>query len=179
MYGSGVMFERALQLANDLGVNDVVNFRGNVPNEFILSAMKEHDIFLFTSDRNEGWGAVANEAMSSGCVLVASQAIGSIPFLVKDGDTGVIFKSSCVNKGFGRFGNTIDNKSLDSLCEKAEWLMKHPIECKKIAINGYKAIKDIWSPSNATHNLLQLIDDLQNDRDISIKEGPCSKDFPR
>ncbi len=175
MYGSGVMFERALQLANELRVNDVVNFCGNVPNELILSAMKEHDIFLFTSDRNEGWGAVANEAMSNGCVLVASQAIGSVPFLVKDGDTGVTFRSSCVNKGFGRFGNTIDNKALDSLCEKVEWLIQHPIECKQIAINGYKAIKDIWSPSNAAHNLMQLINDLQQRRDTSIKEGPCSK----
>ena len=30
-------------------------------------------------------------------------------------------------------------------------------------------------PRRAVQNLLQLIDDLQNGRDTSIKEGPCSK----
>lgn len=174
MYGSGVIFERALHLVNELGVDDVVNFCGNVPNEQILLAMRQHDIFLFTSDRNEGWGAVANEAMSNGCVLVASQAIGSVPFLVKDGITGITFKSSCVNKGFGCFGNTVDNDALNSMCEKVEWLLEHPAERRQIALNGYRTIKNIWSPTNAAHNLMQLIADLQQGRDSSIKEGPCS-----
>ena len=30
--------------------------------------------------------------MSNGCVLVASHAIGSVPFLIKDRITGMIFK---------------------------------------------------------------------------------------
>ena len=34
--------------------------------------MEKADIFLFTSDRREGWGAVANEAMNSACALVVS-----------------------------------------------------------------------------------------------------------
>ena len=33
--------------------------------------MEQADIYLFTSDRNEGWGAVANEAMNSACAMVA------------------------------------------------------------------------------------------------------------
>ena len=40
-------FQKALQLTNDLGINDVVNFCGNVPNDKLLLAMREHDIFLF------------------------------------------------------------------------------------------------------------------------------------
>jgi len=178
MYGSGWIYERALKLAYQLDVKDVVNFCGNMPNEQILAAMRKHDIFLFTSDRNEGWGAVANEAMSSGCVLVASQAIGSVPFLVEDGITGITFKSSHVYKGFGRFGDTVDNDALDSLCEKVEWLLEHPIERKQIALNGYKTIRNIWSPANAAQKLIQLIEDLQNGRDTSIMEGPCSKATP-
>ena len=179
MYGSGSMFSKALQLTNDLGINDVVNFCGNLPNDKLLLAMREHDIFLLTSDKNEGWGAVANEAMSNGCVLVASHAIGSVPFLIKDRITGMIFQSSRTDRGFGRFRGTVDEEALDSLCEKVEWLWEHPTERKQIALNGYESIKEIWSPSNAAHNLMQLIDDLQNNHDISIKEGPCSKDFPR
>ena len=54
-----------------------------MPNAKILQEMRKHEIFLFTSDRNEGWGAVSNESMSNGCMLVGSDGIGSIPFLVK------------------------------------------------------------------------------------------------
>jgi glycosyltransferase involved in cell wall biosynthesis len=40
-------------------------------------------VFIFTSDRNEGWGAVLNEAMGSGCAVVAADLIGSVPYLIE------------------------------------------------------------------------------------------------
>lgn len=46
----------------------------------VRSYMEKADIYLFTSDFNEGWGAVLNESMNSGCAVVASHAIGSVPF---------------------------------------------------------------------------------------------------
>ena len=48
--------------------------------------MEKSEIFLFTSDKGEGWGAVLNESMNSACAVVASHAIGSVPFLLKDGE---------------------------------------------------------------------------------------------
>lgn len=162
MYGSGVELDKTKTLAEKLDVNDVVYFCGNLPNDQILEQMRKHDIFIFTSDRNEGWGAVANEAMSNGCVLVGADAIGSVPFLLKDGENGCVFKST----------------DLDSLTSKVEFLLKNPEEMRRMAINGYNTMKNVWSPQNAARNLLQLIDDLQNGRDISISEGPCSKALP-
>lgn len=162
MYGSGAKLEETKALAEQLGVADLVKFCGNLPNEQILSHMRDHDIFLFTSDRNEGWGAVANEAMSNGCVLVASDAIGSVPYLVKDGENGCVFKSA----------------DLESLTAKVEYLLNHPEEMRRMAINGYYTMRNVWSPQNAARNLLQLIDDLQNGRDTSVVEGPCSKALP-
>lgn len=49
------------------------------PNE-VRKYMEKANIFLFTSNYEEGWGAVLNEAMNSGCAVVASHAIGSVPF---------------------------------------------------------------------------------------------------
>ena len=46
MYGSGVELERTKALAEKLGVSDVVSFKGNMPNDEILCAMRQHDIFL-------------------------------------------------------------------------------------------------------------------------------------
>ena len=162
MYGSGVELERMQLLALQLDVTDVVRFCGNLPNDQILEQMRCHDIFLFTSDRNEGWGAVANEAMSNGCVLVASDAVGSVPFLVKDGENGCVFKSC----------------DLDSLMNKVEYLLNNRTEIRRLAINGYLTMKTVWSPENAARNLMTLIDDLRNGRDTSVADGPCSKALP-
>ena len=162
MYGSGKELEKTRTLSKLLNVEDIVCFKGNMPNDEILKAMREHEIFLFTSDKNEGWGAVANESMSNGCAIVASDAIGSIPFLVNDGINGCIFESC----------------KLDSLCEKVEWLLDNPNERKKIAINAYHTMRDIWSPQNAANNFLKLVEVLQSGNNTMLINGPCSKAYP-
>lgn len=145
-----------------LNVDDCVCLKGNAPNEEILSAMRSHDIFLFTSDNHEGWGAVANEAMSNGCVLVGSDAIGSIPFLLTDMKNGLIFKS----------------EEIDSLYEKVKFLIDNEGERNRMSINGYKSMRDIWSPKNAAQSLILLIENLMQGNDTPILDGPCSKAFP-
>lgn len=159
MYGSGEKLEDTRILCKKLQVTDVVTFKGNVPNEDVLKAMRQHDIFLFTSDKHEGWGAVLNEAMSNGCAVVASDAIGSVPYLIEDGKNGFCYRS----------------KDVDSLFEKVKFLLEHEQVRRQMGIQAYYSIKEIWSPRIAAHNFLQLIDDLDNERDTSIKEGPCSK----
>lgn len=162
MYGSGKELEKTQALSKLLNVEDIVCFKGNMPNDEILKAMREHEIFLFTSDKNEGWGAVANESMSNGCAIVASDAIGSIPFLVNDGINGCIFESC----------------NLNSLCEKVEWLLDNPTERKKITINAYHTMRDIWSPQNAANNFLKLVEVLQSGNNTMLINGPCSKAYP-
>ena len=130
-----------------------------MPNAEVLQQMRQHDIFLFTSDKNEGWGAVANESMANGCCLVGSDAIGSVPYLVTDGATGMIFKSC----------------DLDSLYEKVKYLLDNPEERQRMARDGQIRLQKVWSPENAAKSLLQLIDDLQHGRQTSILQGPCSK----
>lgn len=159
MVGDGEIREGMEALANKLGVWDVVVFCGNLPNSQVLDKMSNSDIFLFTSDKKEGWGAVVNEAMSQRCVVVASDEIGSVPYLIKDGINGLHFKSG----------------ELNALVTKVQWLIEHPEEMNKIKEKAHQTILETWSPKKAAHNLLQLIDDLQNGKDTSILEGPGSK----
>jgi len=133
MYGHGPVFDITKRLAEQLNVEDVVSFKGNLPNEQILKAMRKHKVFLFTSDQNEGWGAVANESMSNGCVLIGSDAIGSIPSLLVDGTNGLVFESC----------------NLDSLCEKVKYLLDNPKELHRLSRNGITTMRSIWSPKNA------------------------------
>lgn len=159
MYGGGEELERTRTLVKDLDVESVVNFCGNKPNDEILYQMRRHDVFLFTSDKNEGWGAVLNEAMSSGCAIVASDEIGAVPFLIQDGVNGCIFKSC----------------DLDSLEEKIEYIIKQPEKRIEMSKNAYRTIEDIWSPRNAAKQLLNLINAIQlNDSSLVPISGPCS-----
>ena len=158
MYGSGEMEVSTKQLAHELQVEDVVQFHGALPNAEILQAMRQHDIFLFTSGRYEGWGAVANEAMASGCALVASDAIGCTPYLVKEGLNGFSFAS----------------ESVEALTERVEWLLNHPEQMRLMQDEASRTMREVWSPAKAASALLQLIEDLQHGRKCSILDGPCS-----
>lgn len=173
MYGDGPLREQIEHYANKCGLSvsmfdhsissqlsayDIM-FHGNVPNEDIHKALRDSDIFLFTSDRCEGWGAVANEAMSEGCCLVGGDEIGSVPFLVSHGVNGLIFKS----------------KSEEDLYNKVYHLAENPNDRIRMAVQGQKDMLSIWNPKHAAENLLRLVNDLKEGRDTSITEGPCSK----
>lgn len=172
MYGDGEYREHTEQLVNELGIGDCVSIHGNVPNNQLREAMKKSDIFLFTSDRHEGWGAVANESLSCGCVLVASDAIGSSLYLILNGYNGYMYNSAKTNTGFAN----PDLHSLGDLTNKVTKLLDNRNKMYEMQRNSVQRMQSLWSPKHAVESLLQLIDDLQNGRQISIKEGPCSID---
>jgi glycosyltransferase involved in cell wall biosynthesis len=161
MIGAGNLRSEIQKLVNKLNVEDCVNIVGTMPNHKVIEEMKKSHIFLFTSDRNEGWGAALNEAMSNGCTVVASSHIGAVPFLLKERNTGMIFKS----------GN------IYSLQDKVEQLLNSKELCNDMAINAYKIMRNVWSPENASKNLQKLCKAiLEGNLDfIKIEEGPCSK----
>ena len=163
MYGSGEEFEKNRAMIQELQVQDVVHLRGNLPNDQILQQMQQHDIFLFTSDRNEGWGAVLNEAMSNGCAVVSSNRIGSTPFLIEHGKNGLIFES----------------ENLDSFYQQVKNLLDHPDLRKSLSTQAVCTMKEVWSPKNAAKQLLKLVQALQDDNESMIpKSGPCSRVYP-
>ena len=125
--------------------------------------MRRHEIFLFTSDKNEGWGAVLNESMSNGCAVVASNMIGSVPFLIEDGINGLVFKS----------------EDLDSLETKVLSLLDNAEYRRTIAMNSVKTMRTIWSPANAAKQFLELVTAIQTgDNSLIPLQGPCSKAMP-
>ena len=159
MFGSGDELEHIKCLAKQLGVEDIVIFKGHVQNAEILQQMRKHNIFLFTSDKNEGWGAVLNEAMSNGSAVVASDKIGAVPFLIKNRENGLIFRS----------------ESVDSLFDSVKYLLDNQKDRERISRNAYETMLNIWSPTNAAQRLLQLVRGLLDGRVIEFNEGPCSK----
>ena len=68
--------------------------------------MEKSCIYLMTSDREEGWGAVVNEAMNSGCLVIGALEAGSVPYLISNGENGLYYCQG-------------DSKCLTGLVEKA------------------------------------------------------------
>ena len=161
MIGTGPLIEKTQQLIDKLNVGNCVSILGTMPNNQVVYEMKQSHIFLFTSDRQEGWGATLNEAMSNGCTAVVSNIVGSVPFLLSKPNTGMIFKSGDIN----------------SLQEKVEQLLSDRKLCNDMALNAYKVIRNDWSPKNASRNLLVLCQAILdgNIDSLNIVEGPCSK----
>ena len=159
MAGRGDKEEYIKGLITKDGLGDVVKFVGPQKQEKLRDLMEESQIFLATSDQNEGWGATVNESMNSGCAVVASHAIGAVPFLIEDGKSGLVFKS----------------KNVDSMYEKVKWLIEHPDSIQELGKEAYYTIRDVWNADVASSNLLKLVDSLKQGVKPNIPYGPCSK----
>lgn len=157
--GGGEMRETLDALIQQNNLADCVNLLGFMPQDKVRNHMEESDIFLFTSDYKEGWGAVLNEAMSSGCAVVASHACGSTPFLVKDKTNGLIYES----------GNEQD------LLQKTKMLLDDIGFRNTISRNAFQDMRRFWDARVAAQRFLLLFDAIKEGNQTSIfQDGPCS-----
>ncbi len=141
------------------GLFEAVQLTGAKSPLEVRAAMERAGIYIFTSDFNEGWGAVLNEAMNSGCAVVASHAIGAVPFLVKHGQNALIYQN----------GNTSD------LYAKVRALLTHPEKQKMLGENAYKTIKEEWNAETAAERLLLFTEQIKQSGSCKLfKSGPCS-----
>ena len=159
MIGIGPMADIVQQLIHKLNVADRVSILGGVSNTTVIDYMRQSHIFLFTSDRNEGWGAVLSEAMSNGCAAIASHAIGSAPFLIKHQQNGLIFES----------GDSSD------LFRQAERLILDEAIRNRLILNAYNTIKNEWSPEKTARNFQHLAKSILEGQKVTIDSGPCSE----
>lgn len=161
MIGSGEMEQQLRQQAEMLQLNDCVRFLGSMKPEQVRRYMEASGIFLATSDRQEGWGAVLNEAMNSGCAVVASHAIGAVPYLIENEKNGLVYKSG----------------DIDMLCEKVKFLLEHPERQTVLGRQACETITTLWNAEIAAHRLLTLSERIlsgEKSPDI-FEDGPCSK----
>lgn len=160
MIGNGELEGYLAKLIEQEDVSDCVHALGAMPPETVRKYMEESEIFLFTSDRNEGWGAVLNESMNSACAVVANHNIGSVPFLLQDKENGLIYKDA----------------DLDDLTGKVEWLLTHPEERRRLGRNAYATLTEEWNAENAAEKLIVISKRiLKGDKPASpFENGVCS-----
>lgn len=151
MIGDGKLKNKIERMINKYNLSNCVQMIGSVSYDKVQTEMKYAKIFLFTSDQNEGWGAVLNESMGNGCCVIANKNIGSVPFIIRDKKNGLIYKNK---KMF--------LKNLEFACKN---------KVNDICISAYKTIHEHWNANQAAKNIIKL---CNGDGDCIVDE-PCEK----
>ena len=159
MLGTGALRDEYENKVRKSGLSGFVTFAGPLPPGEVLAHMRGADIFLFTSDKNEGWGAVMNEAMSSACAVVACREIGSVPYLIRDGENGLIYKKRGKKSLYACVRTLIDDENLRARLQRG----------------AYDTIFGEWNAETAAKRLLHLIDCINRGEDADYGSGPCSR----
>lgn len=135
-------------------LDDRINILGAMSPDKVREYMEKSDIFMFTSDFAEGWGAVLNEAMNSGCTVFCSDAIGSSHYLINDGSNAFLYK----------------NGNIKELADKIINIVNDPAERFRIGKNAYDTIVNKWSAEIAAERFLQWSEDQKT----LFNDGPIS-----
>ncbi len=161
MVGNGAMLESIQNSVKDNALENIITLCGAMTPQKVRKHMETAGIFLLTSDKGEGWGAVVGEAMNSGCAVIASHEAGSVPFLIQDGENGAVYQS----------GN------VDMLCEKVKELLDDRELERRLGLAAYHTLTDSWNAREAAKRLIKLARVLDRKRRNSFpfSDGPCSK----
>ena len=159
LVGSGEEEQKLKKLAEDYGLMDRTVFKGYMSPEETRAEMEKADIYVCTSNKLEGWGAVIYEGLSAGCAVIAASKAGATPFLVRDGVTGLVY----------RLG------SAESLADKLISYLKDMDSARIMAGNAYRQMHDQWNPDTAAERVLDVSGHLLKGERFFYDEGPMSE----
>ena len=140
-----------------MNIEDVVEVVGQVPSDHVKDYMEKANIFIGTSGSYEGWGAVINESMNAACSIVANKKMGSVPFLIKENETGLIYEK------------------YSQLEEKVKLLIDNKELRQKLSKNAYEFITTKWTGEIAAENIIKLFECVINGMEDEVKYGPASR----
>lgn len=143
MIGDGNKIDEIKSLIKKYSLNNEVRVYGAVESKSVREYMEKADIFLATSDRNEGWGVVINEAMNSRCAVFATNDMGAVPILIENEKNGFYIKQGS-----------------EAMCAvQIEKLAKNRELLEKIKNNAFLTIKNKFTPEVYASRFVQIADD--------------------
>lgn len=158
----GALAPEMQERARALGLEGQVAFLGYRSPEETRDYMEKAHIFLATSDRQEGWGAVVNEAMNSGCALIAGKGMGAAPYLVRHGENGYLY----------------DHKNPRQAVELAGKLAKDAAQRRRLGSAAYETVRTLWNSQVAAQRLYACIAaEIAGQELPEYEEGPLSRDL--
>lgn len=158
MLGDGELEPLIVRDVESSGLTGSFIFYGYTQPEKVRDVMEKCHIHLFTSNYLEGWGAVVNEGMNSGCVEVVNAQVGAAPYLIRHGVNGLVYPQDNYDK--------MEELVLDLI---ANWEKR-----KQMGRAAYETIRDMWNAEHAAGALLRFVDGLQRGVIEPELEGPLS-----
>lgn len=98
--------------------------------------------------------------MNSGCAVVAGDEAGSPPYLIRNGENGLLYSS----------GN------VEELYDQVKCLLENPDVAARLGAMAYETINAEWNAGIAAQRLLDLAQRMLAGtyRESPYKSGPCS-----
>lgn len=154
--GDGPFYSAIGALIDKMRLFKKVNLRGKLLESEIEEVLRACDIFISTSSKREGWGAVINEAMSRGCAVIATEEGGGAKELIRNDINGMLFKSG-------------DIKYLTSITR--ELIINKKMRAA-LAEEAHQTIFGCW---NSVEAALRLRQGATNGFRLVYKDGPLSE----
>jgi len=128
--GTGKLLDYYRNMANDLGLNDNVEFHGFIPHDKIVEYYSKSSVFVLPSisSKQEGFGIVALEALACKTPVISTEIVG-VANDVKKNNAGIIVPPKDVNK----LANAI-----------IKMLTKDDLS-QKMGINGRKLVEERYT----------------------------------
>lgn len=117
-----------------------VRVHGTLSHEALIGLMRSADLYLFTSDGREGFGAVLYEAMATGSCCIANVEAGATKLISKDRETAIHYHDR------------------DSFYEALAWAVSHIEEARAIGARAKEFITKKYSAETATKNLIAFVE---------------------
>ena len=156
--GDGPEKSRLLKLSRKLRLDDKCVFHEPIAADRVRELMRQADVYVLPSNRYEGWGAVANEAMSDGAVLVANRQAGVAQILIDPGRTGFLFKDENIRALATVLRMVLADASLRETVRQAAW----------------REMQRLWHPRVGAERLIALCEGLLGLAPMpAYTDGPC------
>jgi glycosyltransferase involved in cell wall biosynthesis len=159
MVGDGELRTELEEKIKRYELSDFITITGFKKAEEVRKMMEEANVYLFTSDYKEGWGAVLNEAMNSGCAVVANCAIGSVPSLIINEENGYIYKNGC----------------FDEFESKVRFLIMHKEKQIEFGKAAYATIVNEWNHKLVAKRLVEFCQKIKDGNPSFYEKGPLSE----
>lgn len=158
MIGVGEMAGIIGTMIREKKLEEYIEMIGTVSPEQVREYMEKSFIHIATSDLNEGWGAVLNEAMNSACVVIASKHMGATGYLIKNGENGYCYDGS-----------------LQDITLKVKYALIHCEELREMQVQAYNTITREWCAEVAADRFVCLSKAILSKEIFQYELGPCSK----
>lgn len=156
--GTGPLEVELKQYIEQNNLAPYITLVGSVEAHKVRSYMDQANIFLMTSNKQEGWGAVVNEAMNSGCAVYAYYKVGSAPYLIKHRVNGTLYKT------------------IHLLTDQVKADLIDPNVISKMGVNAYHTITGTWNAEIAVNRFIDVASQILDHKKPTLPtEGPLSK----